>query len=256
MKIFAVTNSKGGSCKTTSAVSIAGALAELGRRVLLVDMDPQASATRWLLGGQDHGDQPQRLLEGELPVDQAVVHTDDEHLDLLPANASLDRAARALSGQPAADRSLYAALRRLDPSRYDAVLIDCPPHAASFLGSNALLASDALVVPVETRAMALQGLASTIASAGRLEALLDRSVPIVAILACRLDRRTAQSPEVAEQIREYVEAHLPEVPVVPVRENVTLSDAFAAQLPVTSYAPRSSGAEDYRVVARTLLDRL
>jgi chromosome partitioning protein len=250
LPVLAVVNHKGGTGKTTTAVNLAAALAEGGHRVLLADLDPQASATRWLApegGVQGLGDRPFRVLEGSLPLAEAVVST--EHgVDLLPANATLRQAARSLAGEPASDAALRTALRGLPEDAYDLVLLDCPPHEG-FLSANALLASTGLLIPVETRVLALQGLASLIAKIRRLGARLDRELPVVAILACRLDRRTAHAPWVAESIRGFFEAEFPGVPFLEVRENVALSDAAAARQPITRFRPRATGAEDYRAVA-------
>lgn len=251
--VLAVVNHKGGTGKTTTAVNLAGALAELGRRVLVVDLDPQASATRWLAPPEpvpDFGDRPFRVLEGSLPVSEAVVAT-AHGVDLLPANATLHQAARALAGEPASDAALRTALRSLPPDAYDLVLVDCPPHEG-FLSANALLAATGLLIPVETRVLALEGLASLLAKVRRLGGRLGREISIAAVLACRLDRRTAHAPWVAEVVREYVEAEFPGVPSLTVRENVALSDAAAAREPIVRFRPRAAGAQDYRAVARVV----
>lgn len=251
--VLAVVNHKGGVGKTTTAVNLAGALADDGHRVLVVDLDPQGSATRWLApegAVSELGDRPYRVLEGSLPVAEAVVRT--EHgVDLLPANATLGQAARSLAGEPASDAALRTALRGVPEGAYDLVLLDCPPHEG-FLSANALLAATGLLIPVETRVLALQGLASLIAKIRRLGARLDRELPVVAILACRLDRRTAHAPWVAESLRGFFEAEFPGVPVLEIRENVALSDAAAARVPITRYRPRATGAEDYRAVAEVV----
>lgn len=255
--VLAVVNHKGGTGKTTTAVNLAAALAELGHRVLVVDLDPQASATRWLAPadsasgpGDWIGARPFRVLEGTLLAAEAVVET-PHGLDLLPANKTLDQAARAIAGEPASDAALRTALRGLPAGAYDAVLVDCPPHEG-FLSANALLAATGLLIPVECRVLALDGLAALIARIRRLAVRLDRELPIAAVLACRLDRRTAHAPWVAETVREFVEGEFPGVPFLEVRENVALSDAAAAREPVTRFRPRSTGAEDYRAVARRL----
>ena len=250
---FAVVNHKGGTGKTTTAVSLAAALAELGHRVLLVDLDPQASATRWLgpAGGDgDFGERPYRVLEGTLPAGEAVVAT-RHGVDLLPANATLRQAERALAGEPASDAALRTALRGLPGGAYGVVVIDSPPHEG-YLSANALLAASGLVIPVETRILALEGLASMIAKIRRLGARLDREIPIAAILACRLDRRTAHAPWVAESIRGFFAEEFPGVPCLEIRENVALSDAAAEREPITTFRPRATGAEDYRAVARVV----
>ena len=250
---LAVVNHKGGTGKTTTAVSLAAALGELGYRVLMVDLDPQASATRWLGpdgGGGDFGDRPYRVLEGTLPAAEAVVAT-RHGVGLLPANATLRQAERVLAGEPGSDAALRATLRGLPEGAYDAVVVDSPPHEG-FLSANALLAATGLVVPVETRILALEGLASMIAKIRRLGARLERELPIAAILACRLDRRTAHAPWVAESIRGFFAEEFPGVPCLEIRENVALSDAAAAREPITTFRPRATGAEDYRAVARVV----
>jgi chromosome partitioning protein len=254
---LAILNHKGGTGKTTTAVNLSAALSELGLRVLLVDLDPQGSATRWLdpvpaegAPPVDHGDLPYRVLEGAVPITEAVEST-GFGFDRLPGNASLRRATQALAGEPASDAALRGALRDLGPNRYEFVVIDCPPHEG-FLSANALVAADALVIPVETRVLALHGLASLIAKVRRLAARLERELPIAAILACRLDRRTSHAPWVAETIEDYFASEFPGVPVLAVRENVALSDAAAARQPVTTFRPRSTGAADYRSLARQI----
>ena len=257
--VLAVVNHKGGTGKTTTTVNLAATVADLGFRVLVVDLDPQASATRWLTPqGQipDHGDKPFRVLEGTLAAPDAVLSTPHAGVDLLPANATLRQAARSLAGEPASDASLRTALRALPGGAYDLVLLDCPPHEG-FLSANALLAATGLLIPVETRVLALEGLASMVATIRRLGARLDREIPIAAVLACRLDRRTAHAPWVAESIRAFLDDQFPGVPLVEIRENVALSDAAAAREPITHFRPRSTGAEDYRALAQlvaTLLE--
>lgn len=248
--VLAVVNHKGGVGKTTTTVSLAGALADLGHRVLVADLDPQASATRWLLPrdpAPDFSDRPFRVLEGSLSVSEATVPT-PHGLDLLPANVSLHQAARTLAGELGWDACLRSALRRLPEGVYDVVLLDCPPHEG-FLAANALLAATALLIPVETRVLALQGLASMVAKIRHLGARLDREISIAAVLACRLDRRTAHAPWVAQSVRAFLEDQFPDVPLLVIRENVALSDAAAAREPITRYRPRATGAEDYRALA-------
>jgi chromosome partitioning protein len=251
--VLAVVNHKGGVGKTTTTVNLAAALADLGHRVLVVDLDPQGSTTRWLVpedAAPDFGDRPFRVLEGTLSASEAIVPT-PHGVGLLPAAVALRHAARTLAGEPASDASLRTALRALPNDAYDVVLIDCPPHEG-FLSANALLAATGLLIPVETRVLALQGLASMVAKIRSLAARLDREIPIAAVLACRLDRRTAHAPWVAETIRAFLNDQFPGVPLVEIRENVALSDAAAARQPITRYRPGATGAEDYRALAQVV----
>lgn len=265
MKILTVTNHKGGTAKTTTTVSLAGALAEAGRRVLVVDLDPQGSATRWLDGpttdgsgrpvAPQYGDHPRRALTGDIELAEAIVETEHEGVDLLPANATLEQAARQLATEPGGDAILGAMLRKtIDPERYAYVLIDTPP-AAGTLSSSALLAADLLLIPVEARHLALEGLARILTTVQRLGVRLDREVPIAALLLCRLDRRNQDSPRIAEHVREFVAQAQSGLPIHEIRENVTLSVAASHHQPITAYDGRSTGSADYRTVARDLLQR-
>ena len=259
MKALAITNSKGGVGKTTTTVSLAAALSERGQRLLVVDMDPQASATRWLdwsadRPGPDHADRPYRVLNGSLGAAEAIVET-VHGISLLPANRTLEQAERSLAGQPYSDASLRSALAKLDPDRFDVLLLDCPPQSG-WLSSNALVAADALLIPVECRHLALEGFAAMVARVRRLEELRGTPLELAAILACRYDARTAEAPAVERFLVEFAAEHLPGVPVLRIHENVTLSNAAAAHEPIVTYAPRSTGARDYRALAADLLERL
>lgn len=261
MKTFTIANRKGGTGKTTTVVSLAGALAEAGHRVLVIDLDPQGSATDWLATGpasplRDFGDRPYRVLDGDLGIHDALVAT-HHGIELLPANDSLQHGARSLAGEPGADWVLRGALDRYQRSSSaaapaaDFVLIDTPPQPG-FLASAAMLAADGMILPIEARHMGLKGLAKILTQASRL-ARIHQAVPVAALAVCRLDRRTRQGPAIARQVRAFAAAHLPGAPVLDVRENVTLSEAAAAHAPITTFAPRSAGAEDYRALAGLLV---
>jgi len=260
MKILTVANRKGGTAKTTTVVSLAGALAEAGHRVLVLDLDPQGSTTDWLAFGpgaplRDFGDRPFRVLDGQVPLADAILTT-RHGIDLLPANDSLQHAARSLAGEPGGDWVLHGALEgfertaRAEGSAPDVVLIDTPPQPG-FLANAALLAAGALVIPIEARHLSLKALAKFFFRVQRL-GRVRQALPIAALAVCRLDRRTRQGPTVARQVRAFAAAHLPEVPVCDIRENVTLSEAAAAHQPITVHAPRATGAEDYRTLARVV----
>jgi chromosome partitioning protein len=264
MIVLTVTNTKGGTGKTTSTVSLAGALAEAGR-VLVIDLDPQGSATRWLHGpergdggrevARQYQDRPLRVLTSDLPIAEAIVETDHAGIDLLPGNATLEQAARTLASEPGGDSALASLLRNdLDADRYHFVLIDTPPTTGT-LSSSALLAADALLIPVEARHLGLEGLARILTTTQRLARRLNRDIPVAAVLVCRLDRRNQEAPMIASQVREFLAAQHPGVPVHELRENVRLSTAASAHIPITLFDARAAGAIDYRRVAADLVDR-
>lgn len=257
MKIYATINRKGGVGKTTTAVSLAAALAEAGERVLLIDLDPQANASGWLGFAESAKDRRLlEVLEGNLTVREAILPTGHERLDLLPAGRALEAAEAVLGREPRSDEFLRVALDELrDESGEDAsftrVIIDCPP-SGGYLLNVAMVAASHLVVPVEARYMALEGLADFLGTVYRLRRVSGQPLPFAAILACRVDRRNIHSQEVAERIAGFVESQLDGVPFVEVRENIALSEASAAHQPITSFAPTSAGAEDHRRLAEIL----
>ena len=249
MRTIAVTNQKGGSGKTTTAVNLAAALGEKGRRVLVVDLDPQASASAWL-GVKDGGKGLLEVFTGEARLEDLVVPTSAEGVDLVPSSAWLANAEKALAGEPGAETVLRRAVARLG-NRWDFVLIDCPP-ALGLLTVSALTAADEVLVPLEASAMALAGLAGLTRTVELVADRLNPGLSIAAVLACRVDVRTNLSKDVVDSLR----ASLGEkVMKTVVRENVRLREAWSFAQPITVYDTRSAGAEDYRAAAAELLRR-
>ena len=249
MRTIAVTNQKGGSGKTTSAVNLAAALGEKGRRVLVVDLDPQASASAWL-GVKDGGKGLLEVFTGEARLEDLVVPTSAEGVDLVPSSAWLANAEKALAGEPGAETVLRRAVARLG-NRWDFVLIDCPP-ALGLLTVSALTAADEVLVPLEASAMALAGLAGLTRTVELVADRLNPGLSIAAVLACRVDGRTNLSKDVVDSLRASLgEKVLKTV----VRENVRLREAWSFGQPITVYDGRSAGAEDYRAAAAELLRR-
>lgn len=250
-RTIAVTNQKGGSGKTTTAVNLAAALGEAGRRVLLVDLDPQASASAWLgVPSAARGTFDVFAADAAL-ADVLTPETSAPGVALAPATAELVKAERTLAGDLDALGALRRALDGLPPGRFDVVLVDCPP-AVAFLTPAALVACHELIVPVEARAMALQGLASLLQTVDRTRAAFNAALAVAGILACRVDARTNLSRDVVAALRERFG---PLVFTAAIRENVRLAEAPSYALPVTRYAPTSPGAEDYRAAAAELLTR-
>ncbi len=242
MDVIAVTNQKGGSGKTTTAVNVAASLAERGRRVLLVDLDPQASASRWL-GADELDDRMLEVFEQDASLTELAASTSLDRVDLIPASPNLidTRVAHTVDSHHALRRALKGL------HEYHEVLLDCPP-ALGHIVISALAAADRALIPVAAHAMELDGLAAiyrTIhAVTRRINPQLERVV-----LACRVDGRTRLAREVVATLR----ARLPDdVLREVVRENVRLAEAPSHRQPITVYAPTSAGAEDYRAVAVAL----
>lgn len=250
VRTIAVVNQKGGTAKTTSAVNLAATLAEapLGRRVLLVDLDPQHSATDWLLGsGADVGKGIFAVLGENVPVYDVVYETPVEGVDIVPSSSWLVGAERALAGEVGAETILRRKLSKL--AGYDYVLMDCPPQLG-ILTVNALVAADEVLVPVEAHVMALAGLAQLVETVELVQDRLNPDLEITGIVPCRVDSRTRHAGEVVGQLRKrFGDLVFRTV----VRENVRLAEAPSFREPITTYDPRSAGAEDHRALAQEVV---
>ncbi|HEX6512826.1 MAG TPA: ParA family protein [Chloroflexota bacterium] len=247
MRRLAITNQKGGSGKTTTAVNLAAALGELSQRVLLVDLDPQASATEWLVEASD-GDGLFDVLVGAGGLKRLIRQTAVPNVQLIPASPALARAA-AKADKKKTGYHLGPALDRLPPD-WDFVLIDCPP-ATGFLVTSALASSSEVVAPVEAHVMALAGLASLVKTVEQVQDRLNPNLAITAIVPCRVNR-TSHAREVVERLRQRFGTLVVDVPI---RESVRLAEAPSFKQAITQYAPSSLGAQDYRAVAAEILAR-
>ncbi len=250
LKTIAVANQKGGSGKTTTAVSLAAALGERGKRVLIIDLDPQASATSWC--GVKNGSRG--LLDmfmSSANLADLVCETSMKGVELVPASSWLGNVEKALAGEVGAELVLKKQIQKLPRGRWDFLLMDCAP-TLGLLTVSALAAAQRVLVPVECHVMALHGLAQLARTVEVVKERLNPKVSVSAILLCRVDGRTRHSLEVAHTLRHrFGKRVLTSV----VRENVRLAEAPSFALPITTYAPKSRGAEDYRSVAAELLKK-
>ena len=251
MLIFAVTNQKGGSGKTTTAVNLGAALGERGKRVLLVDLDSQASASSWL-GVNDAGKEILEVFTEGRDLLSLVRETAAPGVDLIAASSWLVGVEKAMAGEVGGETIFRKALAALPRGRWDFVLMDCPP-SLGFLALSALVAAHEVLVPVETRVMALKGMADLVRTVERIQERLNPKLELSAVLACRVDSRTNLSGEVVDRLRSRFGKRVLKAMV---RENVRLAEAPSFAQPITVYAPGSAGAEDYRAVAQELLGRI
>ncbi|MBV8096560.1 MAG: ParA family protein [Acetobacteraceae bacterium] len=249
MRTIAVAMQKGGSGKTTTAVNLAAALAERGRRVLVVDVDPQANATSWF-GVRDVGKGIFDCLCENGSISDALVRTATAGVDLVPASAWLVGAEKALAHEVGAETILR---RRLKPAAdgYDLALVDTPP-TLGVLTVGALAAADQVLVPVEAHVLALNGLAQLLRTVEAVRDRLNESLGLLGMVACRVDARTRHGIEVVEELRKrFPEQTFRTV----IRENIRLAEAPSFGQPVTAYDGKSAGAEDYRALAAEVLSR-
>lgn len=249
MRTLAVTNQKGGSGKTTTAVNVAAALGERGESVLLLDLDPQGSASAWL-GVVEPGRGIFDVLTSDGTLADCIQVAAVPNVSIVPSSPWLVGAEKALAGEVGAETLLRSHLRKL-PKRWEWIIIDCPP-TLGVLALQALVACRELLVPVTTEAMAVAGLASLLQTLERVQDRLNPDLTIAGIVACRVDARTRLAREILERLRERFGTQLCKTVI---RESVRLAEAPSHHQPILTYAPESHGAEDYRALAAELVKR-
>jgi len=251
VKRFAVANQKGGVGKTTTAISLAAALAILEKRVLLVDFDPQGNTTGGL--GVDKGTLERTVYDwilGNAAWAEVARPTDLPLLTLLPASRELVGAEIELVGL---EEREYLLAKRLDSleGEFDFVFVDCPP-SLGLLTVNALVAADGVLVPVQCEYLALEGVSELLSTVERVRESLNPRLQIAGILPTMWDERTNLSRQVLEEIRRYFGEKVFQS-VVP--RNVRLAEAPSFGKPIMLYDVHSKGAEAYLGVAREVLAR-
>lgn len=248
MRRLAITNQKGGSAKTTTTVNLAAALAEKGRRVLVVDLDPQGNTTSWLgLGKAERG--AFELLVETTPVSALIQETATVGVSCIPATSALNGVERTLAREMGAETTLRRRLEGLNGADHDYLLIDTPP-TLGLLTLNALAAAAELIVPVEAHVLALAGVAQLFETVRTVNERLNPGLTIAGIVACRVDTRTRHSGDVAASLRKTFSDSMYGTII---RENVRLAEAPSFHQPITVYDARSTGAADYRALAQEVM---
>ncbi|MCC2313092.1 ParA family protein [Cellulomonas xiejunii] len=251
-RVIAMCNQKGGVGKTTTTINLAAALAEYGRRVLIVDFDPQGAASVGLGISPHELDRTiyNLLMERDADIHGVIRRTAVPNLDLLPANIDLSAAEVQLVGEVARESVLARVLRPVMDD-YDVVFIDCQP-SLGLLTVNALTASHGVLIPLECEFFALRGVALLIETIEKVRDRLNPRLEVDGILATMYDSRTLHAREVVTRVREaFGDTLLHTV----IGRTVKFPDATVAAEPITQYAPTHAGAEAYRQLARELVAR-
>ena len=251
-RIIAMVNQKGGVGKTTSSINLAASLAELGRRVLIVDFDPQGAASAGF------GVNPHELdltvynvlMERRVEIRDAILQTDVQNIDLLPANIDLSAAEVQLVNEVAREQVLASQLRKVSDD-YDVIIIDCQP-SLGLLTVNALAAAHGVIIPLTAEFFALRAVALLIDTIEKVQDRINPDLQIDGVLATMYDQRTLHSREVLGRLDEAFGDKLFETVI---RRTVKFPDATVAMEPITEFAPSHAGAHGYRRLAKELIAR-
>jgi len=251
VRIIAITNQKGGVGKTTTAINLSACLAEAGKKVLVIDADPQGNTTSGL--GLDKNSLESTvydLLLGEKKIKDVISSTCVDNLMIIPSNINLSGAEIELVGQENREHILSSLLSEVKDN-YDFILIDCPP-SLNLITINALTASDTVLVPIQCEYFALEGLEQLMYTIGLVKKRLNEKLALEGVVFTMYDARTNLSMEVVEEVKKELKGSIYKT-IIP--RNVRLGEAPSHGLPITMYDGRSKGAESYRLLAEEVIEK-
>lgn len=251
-KVIAVANQKGGVAKTTTAINLSACLAELGQRILLIDMDPQGNATSGLGIAKHKLTQcVYDVLINDVHLEQVIKKTDYKNLKVVPARIELAGAEIELVAQLSREGKLKKALQNMKET-YDFIIIDCPP-SLGVLTLNALTAATDVLIPIQCEYYALEGLTLLMNTIERVRKHLNLNLNIIGVLMTMFDARTNLAIQVVDEVKAYFPR---KVFKTIISRNVRLSEAPSHGKAITNYDSRSRGAEVYRELAKEVLERV
>lgn len=248
-KIISIANQKGGVGKTTTTINLSAALAEKGKKILVIDMDPQGNTSSGFgIDKNQIEDTIYELILGYSAINETIIRNVMDRLDMIPSNVNLAGAEIELIGK---ERKESILKKELDFIRedYDYILIDCPP-SLNILTVNAMVASDTVLVPIQCEFYALEGLSQLIYTINLIRERINRKLEIEGLVFTMYDGRTNLSQQVVENVKANVKQRVYET-VIP--RNIRLAEAPSYGEPITLYDTRSTGAEAYRNLAKEFL---
>lgn len=248
-KIIAIANQKGGVGKTTTAINLSAALSENGKKVLVVDIDPQGNATSGFgVNKNEQENTVYELLLGECSIQEAIIKDVFHNLSLIPSNVNLAAAEIEMLD---ISKKEYVLKKEIDwvKDDYDFIIIDCPP-SLSMLTVNALTSADSVIVPIQCEYYALEGLSQLIFTINLVRDRLNENLTIDGIVFTMFDPRTNLSSQVVENVKENIEYHVYNT-YIP--RNIRLAEAPSYGQPICTYDPKSTGAEKYNELAQEII---
>ena len=251
--VISMCNQKGGVGKTTSSINLGAALAETGRRVLLVDLDPQGALSAGL-GIQSYELDTtiyNLLVDTSVSVDEVIVHTHTENLDVIPANIDLSAAEIQLVSEVGREQALYRAIYPV-MDRYDYILVDCQP-SLGLLTVNALACSDGVIIPMECEFFSMRGLALLTDTMDKVRARLNPRLSLTGILVTLYDGRTLHARDVMSRLMEAFGDTVFETVIT---RTVRFPETAVAGEPIITWASSSPGAQQYRQLAAEVIERI
>ena len=250
-RIIAISNQKGGVGKTTTAINLSACLAEKGKKVLTIDMDPQGNTTSGLgIDKNEVENTSYELLLGEAKIEETITKAIVENLVVIPSERGLSGAEIELIGK---DEREYILKKEVDRIRddYDFIIIDCPP-SLNTLTVNAMTTADSVIVPIQCEYYALEGLSELMYTIQLVKERLNNNLEIEGVVFTMYDARTCLSLQVVENVKENIDKNIYKS-IIP--RNVRLAEAPSYGQPINMYSPRSAGADAYRALADEVIER-
>lgn len=250
-RVIAIANQKGGVGKSTTTINLGSCLAEMGKQVLIVDIDPQGNTTSGF--GVDKNESKNTLYElllGEIGVEECIVSNVQECLSLIPSNMNLAGAEIELIGIENKEYILKNAMEIIEKD-YDFIIMDCPP-SLSMLTINAMTAADSVIVPIQCEYYALEGLSQLVHTIQLVQDRLNSKLEIEGVVFTMYDARTNLSLEVVENVKDNLKQNIYKT-IIP--RNVRLAEAPSHGMPINMYDAKSAGAESYRLLAEEVINR-
>ena len=251
-RVIAVANQKGGVGKTTTTINLSAALAEAGKQVLTIDIDPQGNTTSGLGVDKSQVDCTiYDLILGECSIEESVIVSDFENLYLIPSNVDLAGAEIELIGIQNKEFIVRDAVKQIRDD-YDFIIIDCPP-SLNMLTINAMTTADTILVPIQCEYYALEGLSQLIHTINLVKERLNPDLDMEGVVFTMYDARTNLSLQVVENVKNNLHQKIYKT-IIP--RNVRLAEAPSHGLPITAYDTKSAGAESYRLLAEEVINRV